>query len=204
MSQAPDMQPDPAAAWRARHRRIALGFGAVALAMVGLSYAAVPLYKIFCQKTGFAGTPRVAEAAPATRGKRKLVVRFDANVAPGLPWSFTPETGSIVLQTGKTATVFFKATNQSNQPTAGQAAYNISPDVAGGYFDKIACFCFSEQRLDPGETAEMPVVFFLDPALEQDETMANVGAVTLSYTFFAAKGPPKPVADAKPATQPKL
>jgi cytochrome c oxidase assembly protein subunit 11 len=204
MEPASDMPPRPAPAKRPRRWAMALGFGALALVMVGLSYAAVPLYKIFCQRTGFAGTPQVAEAAPATWGSRKLVVRFDANVAPGLPWSFEPETGSIVLQTGKTATVFFKVTNQSGRATAGLASYNVSPDVAGGYFDKIACFCFSEQRLDPGETVEMPVVFFLDPALEQDKTMAGVGAVTLSYTFFAAKAQPKPVADAEPATRPKL
>lgn len=194
---------DPMPARRRGDRRVALMFAAIAVLMVGLSYAAVPLYKLFCQRTGFAGTPQVAEAAPAGRGARKLVVRFDANVAPGLPWSFEPEVGSIVLQTGRTATAYFKVTNLSARPTQALASYNVSPDVAGGYFDKIACFCFSEQHLDPGETMDMPVVFFLDPALEKDETMARVDAVTLSYTFFAAKTAPRPVADAKP-DRPKL
>lgn len=173
---------------RGRHRSTALFAGIVVLGMLCLSFAAVPLYRAFCQATGFGGTTQVAEKAPATRGTRKLVVRFDNNVSSGLPWHFEPETPSITLQTGETATVFYKVTNLSDQPTSGQATYNVSPDQAGSYFNKLACFCFSEQHLGPHETAEWPVVFFLDPALEKDETMANVGGVTLSYTFYAVKG----------------
>ena len=172
---------------RDRHRYTALLAGVVVLGMLGLSFAAVPLYKAFCQATGFGGTTQVAEKAPTKPGTRKLVVRFDNNVASGLPWHFEPETPSVTLRTGETATVFYKVTNLSDRPTAGLASYNVSPDQAGSYFNKLACFCFSEQHLGPHETAEWPVVFFLDPALETDETMANVGGVTLSYTFFAVK-----------------
>ena len=116
------------------------------LAMLALSFAAVPLYRLFCASTGYGGTPRVAEAAPAHQGERDLVVRFDANVAPGLDWSFEPETPQITLRTGKTATVFFKVVNRSDRAVSAQAMYNVGPDSAGAYFDKISCFCFSEQK----------------------------------------------------------
>jgi len=155
--------------------------------MLALSFAAVPLYRAFCAATGYAGTTQVAKAAPATTGRRELTVRFDANVAPGLAWKFAPETPEIRLLTGQTATIFYKVTNSSDSDSAARAAYNVSPESAGAYFDKISCFCFEEQKLGPHETAELPVVFFLDPALEQDATMASVQSVTLSYTFFAVK-----------------
>jgi len=155
--------------------------------MLGMSFAAVPLYRMFCAATGYAGTTQVAKTAPATRGKRDLIVRFDANVGPGLAWSFSPETPQVKLRTGQTATVFFKVTNNSDREIAAQAVFNATPDVAGAYFDKISCFCFSEQRLGPHETADMPVVFFLDPKLEADATMDGVDALTLSYTFFPSK-----------------
>lgn len=170
-------------------RRSGLIAGGVVLAvamMLGLSFAAVPLYRLFCTTTGFAGTTQVAKAAPSLRGKRDIVVRFDANVGRGLAWSFVPDTPQITLRTGQTATVFFKVTNRSDRETAAQAMYNVSPDVAGGYFDKISCFCFTKQRLGPHETADMPVVFFLDPALEKDKTMEAIDTVTLSYTFYPA------------------
>jgi cytochrome c oxidase assembly protein subunit 11 len=164
----------------------ALAVGA-SVGMLALSFAAVPLYRMFCASTGYGGTTQVAHEAPATQGLRDLFVRFDANVAPGLSWTFSPETPQIKLRTGKTATVFFKVTNMSDHETAAQAMYNVGPDAAGAYFDKISCFCFSEQTLGPHETAELPVVFFLDPALEQDRTMAGVDTIVLSYTFFASK-----------------
>jgi len=160
--------------------------GGASLAMLGLAFASAPLYRLFCAATGYAGTTQVATLAPTTRGLRDLIVRFDANVAPGLAWKFAPETSEIKLRTGETATVFYRVTNMSGHDTVARAMYNVSPDGAGAYFDKLACFCFSEQRLGPGESAEMPVVFFLDPALEKDATMAGVQSITLSYTFFAA------------------
>jgi len=183
---------------RARNRRIAWIAAASAAAMIGAAYAAVPLYAEFCKRTGFAGTTQVARTAPTIRGRRSLVVRFDGNVAPELDWSFEPETPWITLRTGATATVFFHVRNRSAKPTAAVAAYNVTPEVAGGWFDKISCFCFSEQRLGPGESADLPVVFFLDPRLEQAHEMDDIEAITLSYTLFAA-GPDKPVAQA-PAT----
>ena len=196
--------PSEFAAHRRRRNLIAsCTVGTVAL-MLGLSFAAVPLYKRFCAATGFGGTTQRAEAAPvATQGKRTLTVRFDSNVGPGLPWSFEPETSSIDLRTGKTATVFFRVTNHSNRETIARAAYNVTPTVLGEYFDKISCFCFSDQKLGPGETADMPVVFFLNPALEDDETANAIDTVTLSYTFFVPKDGSVPVAQsAAPATTP--
>jgi cytochrome c oxidase assembly protein subunit 11 len=184
--------PDPAAP--ARRRKWIAGLTVLtAVVMLGLSFAAVPLYRLFCATTGFAGTPLIAKEAPAIRGQRVMTVRFDANVGPGLAWSFSPETPQVRLRTGETATVFFKVTNQTDHETAAQAMFNIAPDVAGAYFDKISCFCFSEQHLGPHETADMPVVFFLDPKLEADNTMDGIESVTLSYTFYPVK-PPGPVA----------
>jgi cytochrome c oxidase assembly protein subunit 11 len=170
-------------------RKTAAAAGFVAALMLGASFAAVPLYRIFCSATGYGGTTQTAARAPETRGSRQIAVRFDANVAPGLAWSFGSETAEILVRPGETATVFFRAKNLSDQPTEAQARFNVQPDLAGAWFDKISCFCFSEQKLGPHEEAEWPVVFFLDPKLEQDESMAAVDAITLSYTFFA---PPKP------------
>jgi cytochrome c oxidase assembly protein subunit 11 len=169
---------------------------ATAVGMVGAAYAAVPLYFLFCRATGFAGTTQVAAAAPALKGQRVLTVRFDANVAPGLPWSFEAETASIQLRTGATATVFFKVRNRADRETGATAVYNVTPDVAGAYFDKVSCFCFSEQHLGPRESAELPVVFFLDPKLERDQTLNGVEDITLSYTLFAAPDSGRPVASA--------
>jgi cytochrome c oxidase assembly protein subunit 11 len=197
MSSAPSL--------RTRNHRIAWIAVVTAIAMVGATYAAVPLYAEFCKRTGFAGTTQVALRAPAIRGQRSLTVRFDANVSQGLDWSFEPETPSITLRTGATATVFFRVHNRSSRETAAVAAYNVTPEAAGGWFDKISCFCFDEQRLGPGESADLPVVFFLDPGLEQVHEMDDVEAVTLSYTLFAS-GADKPVALAprSPAPAPKL
>ncbi|PWB94042.1 cytochrome c oxidase assembly protein [Methylosinus sporium] len=157
------------------------------VAMLILSFASVPLYRAFCSATGFGGTTQVAKVAPAKPGERRIGVRFDANVARDLPWRFEPETPRIVVRTGETATIYYKVVNLSDQETSGVAAYNVSPDQAGAYFDKLACFCFSEQKLAPHESAEWPVVFFLDPALESDETMSRVEEITLSYSFFSSK-----------------
>ncbi|MCI0467763.1 MAG: cytochrome c oxidase assembly protein [Beijerinckiaceae bacterium] len=172
------------------HRRkgliAALAAGA-SLAMLGFSFAAVPLYRLFCAATGFGGTPQIVQAAPGVRGLRHLTVRFDANVAPGLAWKFAAETPQIKLRTGDTVTVYYKATNLSDRETAGRAMFNVSPDSAGAYFSKVACFCFSEQRLGPGESRDMPVMFFLDPKLEKDAALAGVETITLSYTYFAHK-----------------
>jgi cytochrome c oxidase assembly protein subunit 11 len=185
-----------------RNLKIGLVVGAAALAMVGASYAAVPLYFAFCRATGYGGTTQIAKGDAALKGERTFVVRFDANVAPGLDWTFEPEVESIKLRTGVTATVFFKAHNRSDKPTASTAVFNVSPEVSGAWFDKISCFCFTEQHLGPHETAEYPVVFFLDPKLEKDWSMNGIEDITLSYTLFAARNDDtKPVA-LRPASPP--
>ena len=191
------LQDVPPASGFRRKRLIALSAAAASLAMLGLSFAAVPLYRAYCAATGYGGTPQVAKLNSSSQGERDLIVRFDANVGPGLAWTFVPETPEIKLRTGKTATVFYKITNMSDQVTLARAAFNVSPDSAGAYFDKIACFCFKDQKLGPRETLELPVVFFLDPELEKDATMAGVETITLSYTLYAAKPPTQDTVAAK-------
>lgn len=182
-------------------RAIAFACGAVVVGMVGLAYASVPLYNLFCKVTGFGGTPQVAESASETQGSRVTAVRFDANVAPGLPWRFEPEVSEINVQSGKTATVMYKITNLASRPVIGMATFNVQPALMGQYFNKLECFCFSEMELKPGETVEVPVVFFIDPKMENDSDLKTLKEMTLSYTFFQAKGG-KPVAAAKRNTVP--
>ena len=157
----------------------------MAVAMIGLTYAAAPFYSAFCRATGYEGTPQQVKANTDAEGHRILRVGFDANIAPGLNWHLEPEVESIQVRTGKTVTVYFRAQNLSDMPTEGHATFNVQPEVSGGYFDKISCFCFSTQHLGPHESAEWPVVFFLDPALEKDPSMARVDSITLSNTMFA-------------------
>jgi cytochrome c oxidase assembly protein subunit 11 len=174
--------------WRIGRRHIApIAVIAMITVMTGLVAVSPSLYRAFCSLTGYEGTPRRVAEASLLKGKRVMHVRFDSNVGGGLPWTFEPETAAIDLRTGKTATVFYKVTNKSDQTLTARAVYNIGPPSMGGYFDKISCFCFSDQTLKPHETLEMPVVFFLDPALEQDETMNGVDEVVLSYTFYQQK-----------------
>ena len=168
------------------NRLVGVGGIAFAMGMIGLTYAAAPFYSAFCRATGYEGTPQQVKANTDAEGHRILRVGFDANVAPGLAWTLEPEDESIEVRTGKTVTVYFRVRNLSNSPTEGHATFNVMPEVSGGYFDKISCFCFSTQHLGPHESAEWPVVFFLDPKLEADESMARVDAITLSYTLFAA------------------
>jgi len=183
-------------------RRKVSAFAALATAsiMLGMSFAAVPLYRAFCAATGYGGTTQRADKAPGARGARDIVVRFDSNVGGGLPWRFEAETEQVRVRTGETATVFYRVTNQSDHEIVATAAYNVTPDQAGMYFDKVSCFCFSEQKLGAHETAEWPVVFFLDPALETDASMAKVDQVTLSYTFYETK---RPARTAQDQTKPK-
>lgn len=170
---------------------IAAALVAGSVAMLGLSFASVPLYRAFCAATGFGGTPQIGKTAAAKPGERHLTVRFDANVSRDLPWRFEPEFSKLSLRTGETTTVYYKVANLSDKETTGQAAYNVSPDQAGAFFVKVKCFCFEEQRLGPHEAAEWPVVFYLDPALESDEAMRRVEEITLSYSFYPTKAPPK-------------
>jgi len=170
--------------------------GFVVVLMVGASYAAVPFYNWFCRATGFNGTTQVATSAPATAPlARKITVRFDANVAPGLPWKFEPEQNAIEVRIGEVVTIFYTVTNQSARSTIAQAAYNVAPLTVGAYFQKINCFCFTEQTMAAGEKREMPVVFYVDPALAADHENDGLNSITLSYTFYPVRDPaPKPVA----------
>src|SRR6516165_1987504 len=152
--------------------------------MVGVAYAAVPLYNWFCRTTGFGGTPQVASSGPVQVLDRKIKVRFDANVSGGLPWRFEPEQNSIEVRIGEVVTVNYKVVNEAARETVGIASYNVSPPTVGGYFSKINCFCFSEQRLKAGEVRDMTVVFFVDPALAKDAEQDGLDTITLSYTMY--------------------
>jgi cytochrome c oxidase assembly protein subunit 11 len=189
---------------RRRNLTVAVVAAGLAVATLGLSFAAVPFYFAFCRATGFAGTTQVADHVAGPRGQRTLKVRFNANVAPGLDWSFEPETDVVDARTGATTTVFFRFRNNADRETAAHAVYNVTPEISGRWFDKISCFCFTEQRLGPHESAELPVVFFLDPRLERDRDMDAVGEITLSYTLFAPPQSGKPVALAPEAGRPRL
>jgi cytochrome c oxidase assembly protein subunit 11 len=158
----------------------------VVAGFVGLAYASVPLYRLFCQVTGYGGTTQVARAAPATVGARKITVRFNADVNRDMPWSFVPAQREMVLTVGETGLAFYRATNRSPKTVTGTATFNVTPMKAGPYFDKIQCFCFNEQTLAAGQTVDMPVSFFVDPAIAQDPGMDDVSTITLSYTFFRA------------------
>jgi cytochrome c oxidase assembly protein subunit 11 len=151
--------------------------------MVGLTYASVPLYRMFCQLTGFDGTPNRADAAPEEILARQVTVRFDASVAQDLAWKFAPEQGPQTLKVGEVGLAFYRAKNLSDKALSGTASFNVTPDKAGAYFSKIECFCFTEQKLAAGQEVDMPVQYFIDPAIEQDENMHDVKTITLSYTF---------------------
>ena len=188
---------EPAAKSGARNRAVALPVAAAALGMLGMAFAAVPLYRAFCAATGYGGTTQVSKAAPTVEGTRVLSVRFDTNIAAALPWTLTPEIPVVDVRAGETKTVFFKAHNASDHAISAVAGYNVSPEQSGAFFDKISCFCFSEQRLEAGETAEWPVVFYLDPALEKDATMAHVDNITLSYVLYPVADKSAAAADRK-------
>jgi cytochrome c oxidase assembly protein subunit 11 len=166
-------------------RRTGFIAGGVAVAMLGLAYASVPLYRLFCQVTGFGGaTIRVDENAAPKAVDKVIKVRFDANVAPGLAWTFKPVQTQATIRIGERKMAFYQATNLTDKPITGMATYNVSPDTAGGYFMKIHCFCFDLQTLQPGETVDMPVSYYIDPAILEDASARRIDEITLSYTFF--------------------
>lgn len=156
----------------------------VSAGMVGAAYAAVPLYKIFCQVTGYGGTTQVAEIAPARVLARTMTIRFNTDVDKSLPWRFEPVQAKMVIRVGEQGLAFFRAKNMSSHAITGTAAFNVTPDKAGIYFNKIQCFCFTEQRLEPGAEIDMPVTFFVDPKIAEDRDTDDVTTITLSYTFF--------------------
>lgn len=167
-----------------KNARVALSLAGVVVGMIAFSFASVPLYRLFCQVTGFGGTTQVAETAPQEVGERVISVRFNADVNDKLPWRFSPLQREVEVQVGENRLVFYQAQNVSERPVTGTATFNVTPLKAGPYFSKIACFCFTEQRLESGQQIDMPVSFFVDPAIMDDPDMDDVKTITLSYTFF--------------------
>ena len=166
-----------------KNKRTGLTMALFALAMVGVAFASVPLYRLFCQVTGFGGTPVRSEEAPgAVAGQ--VGVRFDANIEPSLPWRFEPVQHTIRIQPGARTQVMYRATNLTARPTTGRAIFNVTPLKAGQYFSKIECFCFTEQTLRGGQSVDMPVIFFVDPRIREDEATKDIDEITLSYTFY--------------------
>jgi cytochrome c oxidase assembly protein subunit 11 len=182
-----------------RNGATVLVLGAVILGMLGLSFASVPLYRLFCQATGFGGTTQRAETASDRVAAGLVTVRFDAQIAPDLAWEFRPMTGEVTLHPGEQKQVFFRAVNRTNDTVTSRAIYNVTPTKAGIYFDKLQCFCFDEQTLKPGETKDMGVVFFVDPDLLSDPSTRDVRTITLSYTMFRAHSDEPPAAAVTPA-----
>jgi cytochrome c oxidase assembly protein subunit 11 len=169
-----------------RNDKAVLSCVAGVIAMTGLSFAAVPLYDMFCRATGYGGTPNRADAAPDARdiSNRTITVRFDSNVDPALGWSFQPVTRTVRVKVGENKLVFFRAKNEEAIAVTGHAAFNVEPERAAVYFTKIQCFCFTEQKLAPSQSVDMPVSFFIDPAILTDRDADNITEITLSYTFY--------------------
>jgi cytochrome c oxidase assembly protein subunit 11 len=170
--------------------------------MLGLTAASVPLYRLFCQVTGYGGTTQRAEQAPDQISDRTIKVRFNAEVAQGIPWSFEPEQREIEIRIGEQQLAFYRARNNGERPIVGTATFNVTPNKAGSYFSKIDCFCFTEQVLQPGESADLPVSFFVDPAILDDPETQDVRSITLSYTFFMREGGADDTGEASAGAQP--
>ncbi len=175
---------------------VAFACGAFVALMVGMAYAAVPLYSWFCRTTGFGGTTQIAEALPSKEiPGRTIMVRFDSNIAPGLPWTFEPERRTIDVKLGQVVTVYYSVVNESAREITAQAGYNVTPPTVGIYFEKINCFCFTQQTMKPGEKRDMAVVFYVDPKLAKDSEQDTLKNITLSYTFYPVRTPERPVAE---------
>lgn len=175
-----------------KNRRVGLVAFSAALAMLGLGYASVPLYRLFCQATGFGGTPKItseAQAATVDAVDQTVSIRFDSNIDPNMPWKFEPETTTKTVKLGERYMAFFVAKNNSDKPVTGQASYNVEPEQAAVYFNKIQCFCFTQQTLKPHEEVRMPVTFYVDPKMLADDSAKDVEQITLSYTFHKLKEP---------------
>ena len=179
-----------------RARRIAVGCLAFSMGMLGAAYASVPLYELFCQVTGYGGTTQRAEANELAVSDRSITVRFDSNASPGVPWTFRPTERQVSVKLGETRQTAYRVRNNSDQPVTAMATFNVTPQAAGVYFNKLYCFCFDEQTLQPGEEVDMPIVFFVDPALLEREELKGAPPITLSYTFFPVDNPSRPVARA--------
>ena len=199
MAQDPTSTKTRPAPRLSRDALVAAICGFVVVLMVGAAYAAVPFYNWFCRTTGFNGTTQVATSAPTGKPlARTIAVRFDSNVSGGLPWKFEPEKTEVEVHIGEVTTVYYTVTNQSARATTGQAAYNVAPLTVGAYFEKINCFCFTEQSFAPGEKRELAVVFYVDPSIVEDHENDTLSAITLSYTFYPVRADTKPVAAGEP------
>ena len=170
-----------------KNARLAWSLAAAVGGMLALAYAASPLYDMFCRATGFGGTPQVAQAGERPILSRTVNVRFDSNVDANLPWRFTPLEREVKVKLGEERLVHYRVTNVSQRPIVGTSTYNVTPETSGAWFNKLQCFCFTEQLLLPGQSMDMPVVFFVDPEMDKDRRYDNIRTVTLSYTFFEAK-----------------
>ncbi len=178
-----DDTPDTAARNKRLARRLFLGTAG----MVGFAYASAPLYDLFCRTTGFGGTPVAAQSGDRPILDRTVKVRFDSNVDTSLPWKFQPLQREVTVRLGEEYLAYYRVTNLSQRPAVGTSTYNVTPETAGGWFNKLQCFCFTEQLLLPGQSVDMPVIFFVDPELDKDRRYDNIRTITLSYTFFEAK-----------------
>lgn len=176
------VRPDPK-----KNVRVAVMAASLVAGMIGLAYASVPLYRLFCQVTGFGGTTQVAESAPAKAADQLITIRFDANVDHTLGWNFHPKQNTMTVKIGEPAMAHYVSKNMTSGPTTGSAVFNVTPNEAGIFFNKIECFCFTEQTLKPGESVEMPVQFFIDPAILDDPDTKSIREITLSYTFYPVK-----------------
>jgi cytochrome c oxidase assembly protein subunit 11 len=195
MQQTTQSTPSPQPTHRPRSdARVAVMCVSVVVAMLGLAYASVPLYRLFCQVTGFGGTTQRAERASDRVLDRMITVRFDANVAPGLPWTFEPVDRKVDVKIGETGFVTYRATNTSTRETTGSATFNVVPDQSGIFFNKLECFCFQEQTLKPGQSVDMPVQFFIDPTIADDKNTQQIKEITLSYTMHVQTPTAKPQA----------
>jgi len=183
---------------------VAATCGAVVALMIGAAYAAVPFYNWFCRTTGYGGTTQVAEKAPDHILDRTLSIRFDSNVAPGLPWRFEPEQNEVKVRIGEVTTVHYKVINLAAREITAQASYNVSPPQVGAYFNKINCFCFTQQTLKAGESREMTVVFYVDPSIDKDSDQTDLNTITLSYTFYRQPDAERPVAEVPTKASNKL
>lgn len=169
-----------------RHRTSAILLSLAAAAMLGLAFAAVPIYRLVCQATGYGGTTQRVTSGSAVVADKVITVRFDANVAPGMPWEFHPDVPSMDVRIGETVIAYFKAHNPTSARVSGQAVFNVTPEIAGQFFNKLQCFCFTQQTLQAGETTEMPVSFYVDPDILKEPGAEDVNVITLSYTFYRA------------------
>ena len=174
----------------------------VVTGMIGLSFASVPLYRLFCQATGFGGTTQRADRAPAKAADAVVTIRFNAETAPDLGWEFRPLQDAITVHPGEQQQIFYRAVNENAEPVTGSATFNVTPAKSGIYFDKLQCFCFTEQHLEPGQSVDMGVVFFVDPDILTDPGTSEVRSITLSYTMFRAPEAASPTASATPRSQP--